>query len=649
MTGSESSVVFEPSAELANKSNISRFMKNNAISDYAELIQRSADDIEWYWDAVNKDLNIEWFKPYSKILDVSRGKPWAKWFIDGKCNIAYNCLDRHVRSWRKEKLAYVWEGENGSKRKFTYSDLYVMVNKLANALKTLGIGKGDVVGIYMPMIPEAIVSMLACSKIGAVHSVVFSGFSAPALATRLNDAAARLLITVDGYYRRGRLVDLKKDVDDALKSSPTVSKVITCRYAGTDVRWNSSRDIWYDELVREQSSDCNCEIMDSEDPLYILYTSGTTGRPKGTLHVHGGFTVFAAQQTAYPIDLKDDDVLFWPADIGWITGQTWTVYGSLILGGTAVIYDGAPDHPKPDRWFRIIEDHGVTIFGASPTVIRLFMKYGRDLVKQHRLDTLRIMASTGEPLNPDEWFWFFENVGKARCPIMNLSGGTEIGGAIVSPLPIMLLKPSTVGGPVPGFDADVFDESGKSVREITGYLVIRKPWPGMTRGLWKDPERYIETYWSTYKDIWFHGDWALIDSGGFWYLHGRVDDVIKVAGHRIGSAEIESILAGHPAVVESAAIGIPHEVKGEVIIAYVVLKQGYSAEESLKEELKTHVVDQVGKIARPEDVKFVKDLPRTRTGKIVRRLIRAKMLGADLGDLSNLENPESVESLDKAL
>ena len=649
MTGCPSGIVFQPSAELTSKSNVRRFMNNNAISDYAELIKRSADDIEWYWDAVNEDLSVEWFKPYTKILDVSNGKPWAKWFVNGKCNIVYNCIDRHIKTWRKDKLAYIWEGENGSKRELTYWDLYAMINKLANALKMVGIGKGDVVGIYMPMIPEAVVSMLACSKIGAVHSVVFSGFSAPALAARLDDAGAKLLITADGYHRRGKLIELKKDVDDALKLSPTVRKAIVCRDAGIDAPWNSSRDIWYDELIREQSSECNCEVMDSEDPLFILYTSGTTGRPKGTMHVHGSFTVFAAQQTAYLIDLKDDDVLFWPADIGWITGQTWTVYGSLVLGGTAVIYDGAPDYPEPDRWFRIIEDYGVTIFGASPTAIRLFMKYDRELVKQHRLDTLRILASTGEPLNPEEWLWFFEKVGNSRCPIMNLSGGTEIGGAIVSPLPIMPLKPSTVGGPVPGFDVDVLDESGKSIRNAAGYLVIRKPWPGMTRGLWKDPERYIETYWSTYNDIWFHGDWALVDSGGFWYLQGRVDDVIKVAGHRIGSGEIESVLASHPAVAEAAAIGIPHEIKGESIVVYVVLKHGYSAQESIKEELKSHVVDQIGKIARPEDVKFVKDLPRTRTGKIVRRLVRAKILGADLGDLSNLENPESVEALGKAL
>jgi acetyl-CoA synthetase len=632
---------------IADRSNIKRFMKNNAIPDYAELIKRSSNNIEWYWDAVNKDLDIEWFKPYTKILDVSNGKPWPKWFIDGKCNIAYNCIDKHIKGERKNKLAYIWEGEDGSRRKITYSDLSVMVNKLANAIKMLGIGKGDVVGIYMPIIPEALVSVLACSKIGAIHSVVFSGFSAAALATRLNDSGAKLLITVDGYHRRGKLVDLKNDTDLALQSSPTVSKVIVCRYAKNSVAWNDSRDIWYDEIVSKKSSSCDCEVMDSEDPLFILYTSGTTGKPKGTLHVQGSFMVLAAQQAAYLIDLKDDDVLFWPADIGWITGQTWTVYGSLILGSTAVVYDGSPDYPEPDRWLRILDEYKVTIFGASPTAIRLFMKHG-DLVKRHRLGTLRVLASTGELLNPDEWRWFFENIGNARCPVMNLSGGTEIGGAILSPLPIMSLKPGTVGGPVPGFDADVFDESGNSVRNHTGYLVIKKPWPGMTRGLWGDPERYIRTYWSRYNDVWFHGDWAMIDSDGLWYLLGRVDDVIKVAGHRIGSAEVEAILAGHPADLESAAIGMPHGIKGESIVVYVVLKQGYEMDESVKEELKTYVADQIGKIARPEDVKFVKDLPRTKTGKIVRRLIRAKALNIDLGDLSSLENPEAVEALRKA-
>lgn len=634
--------IFEPTEAIVNKSNVMRFMKNNAIRGYSDLVIRSSDNIEWYWDAVSKDLNVEWFKPYTKVLDVTNGKPWAKWFIGGKCNIVHNCIDRHV-STKGNKVAYVWENENGSKRNITYYDLYVMVNRLSNMLKALGIGKGDVVGIYVPMIPEAIVSMLACSKIGAIHNVVFSGFSANALAARLNDAGAKLLITADGYFRRGKLVDLKKEADRAVGLGSTVKKVIVCRYANNDVTCDDSRELWY-ESVQEQSDRCDCEVMDSEDPLFILYTSGTTGRPKGTLHVHGGFMVFAAQQAAYLIDLKEDDLLFWPADIGWITGQTWTVYGSLILGSTAILYDGAPDYPKPDRWLQMIEDYGVAVFGSSPTAIRLFMKHP-DMVKKYNFNTLRILAATGELLSPDEWFWFFKNIGNSRCPLMNLSGGTEIGGAIVSPLPIMPLKPSTVGGPVPGFDIDVFDEHGKPVKGVTGYLVIKKPWPGMTRGLWKDPERYIETYWSKYDNVWLHGDWALIDSNGLWYLHGRVDDVIKVAGHRIGSAEIEAVLASHPSVLEAAVIGIPHETKGESIIAYVVLKVRHGIQ-SLKEELTTYVAQQIGKIAKPDDVKFVKELPRTRTGKIVRRLIRAKALNADLGDLSSIENPESLELLD---
>lgn len=404
-------------------------------------------------------------------------------------------------------MAYIWFGEDGSKREITYYELHTMVNKLANGLKAIGIGKGDIVGIYMPMIPEAIASMLACSKIGAIHSVIFSGFSAPALAVRLNDAGAKILITADGYYRRGKLIDLKKEADNALKLSPTVSNAIVCRYAKNDIQLGS-RDVPYEELVKKQSNECICEVMSSEDPLFILYTSGTTGKPKGTVHVQGSFMVFSAQQAAYLIDLKSDDVLFWPADIGWITGQTWTVYGSLILGSTSIIYEGAPDYPVPDRWFGIIDECSTTIFGASPTTIRMFMKYDANLLGKHNLGSLRILASTGELLNPEEWIWFFKNVGKLRCPIINLSGGTEIGGAIVSPLPIMRLKPCTVGGPVPGIDADVFNELGKPVRNTTGYLVIRKPWPGMTRGLWNDLGRYMETYWSTYKDAWFHGDWT---------------------------------------------------------------------------------------------------------------------------------------------
>jgi acetyl-CoA synthetase len=458
---------FVPPKEFAEKSNIRRFMNAHSIEGYDELIRRSADDIEWYWDAVNKDLGIEWFKPYTKVLDVSDGKPWTRWFVDGRCNIAHNCADRHAA---KDKTAYIWEGEDGAKRKLSYYELYEMTNRFANALKELGIKKGDVVGIYMPMIPEAVVAMLACSKIGAVHSVVFSGFSAPALAARLNDSSARLLVTTDGYHRRGKLVDLKSEADDAVRASPNVEKVVVCRYADNDIRWNA-KDMWYDEIMKV-SSDCKCEVMRAEDPLFILYTSGTTGKPKGTLHVHGGFTVFAAQQAAYLIDFKVSDIMFWPADIGWITGQTWTVYGSLILGGTSVIYDGAPDYPDVERWFRMIEDYGVTIFGALPTAIRLFMKHK---VKRHNLDSLRVLASTGEQLHPEEWLWFYENVGNSRCPLMNLSGGTEIGGAIVSPLPIMNLKAGTVGGPVPGMDIDVFDESGRSVRGVNGYLVIKKP------------------------------------------------------------------------------------------------------------------------------------------------------------------------------
>ncbi|RMF29624.1 MAG: AMP-dependent synthetase, partial [Candidatus Nitrosothermus koennekii] len=487
--------------------------------------------------------------------------------------------------------------------------MYNEVNKLANGLKELGVKKGDRVTIYMPMIIEAIAAILACSRIGAIHNVVFSGFTSSALASRINDCNSKVIITTDGYYRRGKYVNLLSIVREAKKLSK-IDHILIYQYKK---RIERDDEIIINDILDDENS-CKCEMMNAEDPLFILYTSGTTGKPKGVLHVHGGFMTFAAQQAAYLIDLKKDDILFWPADIGWITGQTWSVYGSLLIGATTILYDGAPDYPKHDHWFDIIDEHRVTIFGTAPTAIRLFMKY--DIT--HKLDSLRILASTGESINKNEWLWYLKNIGRDRCPIMNLSGGTEIGGAILSPLPIMELEPCTVGGPVPGVDADVFDDNGNSIIGEKGYLVIKQPWPAMTRGLWNDPERYIEIYWSRFKDVWFHGDYASIDKG-LWYLHGRVDDVIKVAGHRIASAEIEAVITEHPNVQEAAAIGIPDEVKGEAIILYVVKKDHVS-----KEELKRYIASKVGKIAMPKEVIFVNELPKTRTGKIMRRVLRAK-------------------------
>lgn len=594
-------------------------MDKHSINDYNELIERSMN-IEWYWDIINEDLDIKWFQDYTQTLDLSNGKPFTKWFINGRCNITYNCLDTHLTN----KPAYICINENKEERTVTYNELYKLVNKFANLLKRFGVRKGDIVTIYMPMIPEAIAAILACSRIGAVHNVVFSGFTSSALASRINDADSRIVITTDGYYRREKYIDLLNIVREAARYCK-IDHILIYEYKK---KVNEQNII--NELIEEEDEECECQIMDAEDPLFILYTSGTTGKPKGVVHVHGGFMPFAAQQAAYLIDLKSDDILFWPADIGWITGQTWTVYGSLLMNATTILYDGAPDYPTITHWFDIIDEQKITIFGTAPTAIRLFMKHDIN----HKLDSLRILTSTGEAINKNEWLWYLETIGKNRCPIINLSGGTEIGGAILSPLPTMELEPCTVGGPVPGVDAAIFDDGGKPAQK--GYLVIKQPWPAMTRGLLNDNERYIEAYWSKFKDVWFHGDYASI-SNGLWYLHGRTDDIIKIAGHRIASAEIESLVLEHPSVFETAAIGIPDELKGESIILYVV------ANNISKEQLNQFIANRLGKIVIPKDIIFVNELPKTRTGKIMRRLLKAKFLNQELGDLSSIENPNAIK------
>ncbi|MFL6325977.1 MAG: acyl-CoA synthetase [Nitrososphaeraceae archaeon] len=634
-------------------SNISHFMRKHGIADYIQLVQKSNENIEWYWNAVNEDLNLEWFKKYDQIFDSSNGIPWTRWFINGKCNIMSNVIDRHAKN-QPDKIAYIFENEKGDIRKISYRQLAYEVNLVACSLLDAGIKKGDVIAVYLPMVPEAFFSIFACSKIGAVHTTIFSGYGSKALHLRLKSSNAKMLITSYKMYRRSCIINLKSQWLPAARDT-NISKIIVVgeeegkEDAGQDLFNN--KIISYKEFVANAKSNrkqCNTEIMNSEDPLFILYTSGTTGVPKGTIQVHGGFTLVAAQQTSFLIDMKPNDILFWYADIGWITGQTWVVYGSPLIGGTALIYEGVLDYPKPDTWCNLIDKHKVTIFGTSPTAIRIFIKSNLS-ISNYDFQSLRILTVTGEPINKNAWIWYFENVGKKRCPIINLSGGTEIGGAIVSALPVMSLKPCTVGCPIPGFDADVFDDEGKHTNK--GYLVIKKPWPSMTRGILNDGRRFIETYWSKYKDVWYHGDLVFVDCDGLWYMQGRTDDVIKVAGHRIGSAEIEAAITSHPAVAEAVAIGMPDEVKGETIAVYAILNNKSLAwnvanSDIIRNEIIKKVEDSVGKFACPTLVKFVNDLPKTRTGKLLRRLIRAKMSNnTEQEDLTTIENPTSLNDI----
>ncbi len=637
-------IVWKPSQEYLDGSNVALFMKKNAIQTYEELVKRSTQDIEWFWKAVAEDLQIEWYQPYTQVLDTSQGIPWAKWFLNGKINIAHNCLDKHVNTPRKDKTVVIWEGEEGTTRRLTYQELYAETNRLANALKQLGIKKGDTIGILLPITPEAVMATLACCKIGAIFIPLFSGFGPTAIANRLQDCEAKLLITADGFYRRETIIELKKTADEAVKTCPTIQNLIVFRRIDNKITWNPSRDHWWHEIVGKQSDRFQTEQMDSEDPFMIIYTSGTTGRPKGSVHVHGGFLVKVTEEVAYQTDLQANDLLYWVTDLGWIMGP-WEIIGGLTLGGTIFLYDGALDFPEVDRVWDMIERHGITILGISPTAIRSFMRHDVDWVQRHNLKKLRILGSTGEPWNPEPWRWFYKNVGGSRCPIINLSGGTEIGACFLSPLPITPLKPCTLAGPALGLDMDVFNEEGKSMPVGVGELVAKKPWPSMTRGLWKDPQRYLETYWSRWPNIWVHGDFASRDEDGYWFLHGRSDDTIKLAGKRVGPAEIESAIVSHPAASEAAAIGIPDELKGEAVICFVVLKPNYTPSDSLRAELKAKVTETLGKTMTPEEIKFVKELPKTRNAKIMRRLIRAQYLGKETGDLTMLDNPQALEEV----
>lgn len=637
-------IVWRPTPELINASRLKQFMDRHGIAALNDLQRRSTEDPEWFWNAVLQDLEIEFYEPYSKAMDTSGGVPWTRWCVGGKMNIVHNCLDKRIGTAAEHRIAVRWEGEDGPTRTLTYGELWRNVNRTANALKNLGVRTGDVVGLFLPMIPEIVVAFFAIAKVGGIILPVFSGFGADAVAARLSDAGAKVLFTADGIRRKGQLVPMKSTADEAALQVPSLRHICVVRRLGIDVSWTSGRDCWWSEIVESEPDVAETERTDAEDPFMIIYTSGTTGRPKGAVHTHCGFPIKAAQDIAFGLDLREQDTLYWITDMGWMMGP-WQVLGATVLGATMLLYDGALDHPGPDRLWSLVERHRVTVLGVSPTLIRLLMRHGTEPVLQHDLSSLRVLASTGEPWNPDPWMWFFENVAKRRLPIINYSGGTEISGGIVMGNVFTPMKPCAFSGPIPGMAADVVDDAGQSIRGQVGELVIRKPWIGMTRGFWKDSDRYLQTYWSRIPDVWVHGDWAAIDEDGLWYILGRSDDTLKVAGKRIGPAEVESVLVSHPAVSEAAAIGVPHDLKGEAIVCFCVLKPNYTPSEDLSRQLRERVAQSLGKALQPEAVRFVRDLPKTRNAKVMRRVIRAAYLDQDPGDLTALENPQAVEEL----
>ena len=640
-----SRVVWRPGEEYVERANVTRFMQVHGIETYDDLVRRSQDDVGWFWDAVVKDLGIQFFRPYDRVLDTSDGVPWSKWFVGGRINLAHVTCD----TWADRTpgaVAITWEGENGEVRRVTYRELRETADRLAHGLTSLGVRAGDAVGIFMPMAPETVAATLACAKIGAVYLPIFSGYAPDAVATRLNDARAEVLITADGFLRRGQEVGMKEIADAAADASPSVRKVITwSRLGRSATRPSSDRDVRWDELLEGQPDRFDTISLDSEHPLFIAYTSGTTGRPKGSVHVHGGFIVKIAEEVAYQADLHQDETLFWVTDLGWIMGP-WEIVGAGALGSTVFLYEGAPNFPEPDRIWRMVEDHSITTLGISPTLIRALIPAGDQWVERHDLSSLRILGSTGEPWNPEPYLWFFDKVGGGRCPIINISGGTEVGACFLSPHPITDLKPTTLRGPALGMAVSVWGPDGRPVPPgEVGELVCTKPWPAMTRGVWGDPQRYLDTYWSRWPDVWVHGDWASIDEDGFWFLHGRSDDTMNIAGKRLGPAEVESALTDHPAVAESAAVGIPHQVKGEAIWCFVITKPGHPTDDRLAEELKGVVSTHLGKAFKPDRIVFVDELPKTRSAKILRRAIRATAQGEDPGDLSSLENPSAIEKI----
>ena len=626
---------FPPPAEFAARSHV------NDDRIYAE----AEHDPEAFWARFAREL--EWSRPWDRVLDWN--PPHAKWFVGGQLNISVNCLDRHVRGARRNKAALIWEGEPGDRRTLTYFDLYRQVSAFANVLKSLGIRKGDRIALYMPLVPELAIAMLACARIGAVHSVVFGGFSAESLRDRINDAKARLLVTADGGYRRGTIVPLKQVADEALADTPSIENVIVVQRGGDamPVHIKEGRDHWYHRLMQDAALTCDPEPMDSEDMLYILYTSGTTGKPKGIVHTTGGYLVGAYTTTKLVFDLREEDVYWCTADIGWVTGHSYVVYGPLANGATVLMYEGAPDWPQKDRFWALIERYGVTVFYTAPTAIRAFMRWGTDWPARRDLSSLRLLGSVGEPINPEAWVWYYHVIGGDRCPVVDTWWQTETGAIMITPLPgLTTLKPGSATRPFPGISAEIRNERGDKIDVGGGLLALTRPWPSMLRGIYGDPERYVRQYWNKWgPGVYVTGDGAKRDQDGCFWLLGRVDDVINVAGHRIGTMEVESALVDHPSVAEAAVVGRAHEVKGQAIAAFVTVREGTVANKDLAEKLKEHVVKKIGAIARPDDILFSADLPKTRSGKIMRRLLRDIAEGKALGDTTTLADPAVVAKL----
>ncbi len=630
--------IFPPPAEFAEQAHIKSY------AEYEEIYQKAAENPEGFWASVAE--NLHWFKKWDTVLKWD--EPHAEWFVGGKLNASYNCLDRHLETYRKNKAAIIWEGEPGEVRTLTYQQLHRQVSKFANVLKKTGVQIGDRVALYMPLVPELAIAMLACARIGATHTVIFGGFSADAIRDRVNDCGCKVIVTADGGYRRGKEIELKSIVDEAVENAPTIENVVVFKRTGSKVNFKIGRDYWWHELMEAVNDDCPAEELDSEHPLFILYTSGTTGKPKGILHTTGGYLTGTYITSKWIFDLKDEDTYWCTADIGWITGHSYVVYGPLANGATVFMYEGAPNHPEPDRFWRIIERHKINIFYTAPTAIRAFIKWGEQYPLKHDLSSLRLLGTVGEPINPEAWMWYHAIIGKQKCPIVDTWWQTETGAIMISPLPgATPTVPGTATRPFPGIAIDIQTKDGKSVAANEGgYLVITKPFPSMLRTIWGDDERFVKTYWSDIPGVYFAGDGARRDDRGYFWIMGRVDDVINVSGHRLGTAEVESALVSHPAVAEAAVVGKPDEIKGQAIAAFVTLEGGRTGSEALKQELRAHVAKEIGSLAKPDDLRFTDALPKTRSGKIMRRLLRELAAGNQIaGDTTTLEDFSVLEKL----